>query len=175
VLSKNTWPESRLDTVARFRTAERKILWVLGTGIPRGFSFFGIGYSHGVLRGDLEALESLHRHHGLAVVLELHKGNAWFGFDHPDFPEAGILLEQDLEHHARGLVWQVLDEEDVVRRSRWLLRSLAQTRRLIALCTSRQRSSTVNEETSTQGKVEVQITDYRTSVRDVSLVRVFDI
>lgn len=84
------------------------------------FSFFGVGYSHGVLRGDLEALEGKHRDMGLAVVLKLHKSNAWLGLDHPDFPKPRVLLEQDLEHHARGLVWQVLDEEDVVRSKRLL-------------------------------------------------------
>ena len=117
MLSKNTWPKSRYCGLISERRSQKSNEY----RDSRGSSFFGIGYSHGVLWGDLEALESLHRDHGLAVVLELHKSNAWFGFDHPDFPEARVLLEQDLEHHARGLVWQVLDEEDVVRRSRWLL------------------------------------------------------
>lgn len=86
------------------------------TGDFGRFSFFGVGYSHGVLWGDLESLEGQHRNIGLAVVLKLHESNARLGLDHPDLPEARVLLEQDLEHHARGLVWQVLDEEDVVRR-----------------------------------------------------------
>jgi len=157
-----------------FGKAEPKILRV--QGFPRVLSFFGIGYSHGVLWGDLEALESLHRDHGLAVVLKLHKSNAWFGFDHPDFPEARVLLEQDLEHHARGLVWQVLDEEDVVRRSRWLLRNLAQTRRLIALYTSCQRSSTISRRIKKLTlRSEIHITNFRTSVKDISLVEVSEI
>jgi len=103
------------------------------------FSFFGVGYSHRVLWGDLEALEGLHRDMGLAVVLKLHESDAWLGCDHPDFSEARILLEQDLEHHACGLVRQVLDEKDVVGRN-MLLRDLAQPRGLVSLHTSCQSS-----------------------------------
>lgn len=72
---------------------------------PMDHSLLCVGYSHWVVWGDLETLQSLHCNHRLAVVLVFHESNAWLGFDHPDFPETRVLLEQDLEHHACSLSW----------------------------------------------------------------------
>ena len=91
---------------------------------PNGMlSLLCIGNRHWVLGGDLEPLKSLHGNGSLHIIPKLYKGDAWLCFNHPDFPEARVLLEKDLQHHACRFMRQVLDEKDVVGSSSRLLRS----------------------------------------------------
>lgn len=89
----------------------------------KGLSFLCICNRHWVLWGDLEPLKSLHGNGSLHIISKLYKGDAWLCFNHPNFPEARVLLEKDLQHHACRFMRQVLDEKDVVGSSSRLLRT----------------------------------------------------
>ena len=51
---------------------------------------------------------------GLRLVSILHKSDPRLCLNHPNLLEARVLAEEHLQHHGGCLMWQVLDEEDVV-------------------------------------------------------------
>lgn len=69
---------------------------------------------HLVFFCNLEALKVVHGSSGLRLVSILHESNPRLCLDHPNLLEARVLAEEHLEHHGCRLVWQVLDEQDVV-------------------------------------------------------------
>merc|ERR1712203_11427 len=78
--------------------------------------FLGEGDLDGGGGGDLEALEGVPGSSRLHLCLELHKCNVVSSRNQSDLLESRELVEKHAEHHLIGLLRQVGEEEDLVRR-----------------------------------------------------------
>lgn len=79
-------------------------------------SLLGERYLHGVRRRNLEALQRLLGGIALQLGGELHKGDVVTIRHKTHLLEAGELIEQHGQHHLVGLLGQIGEEEDLVRR-----------------------------------------------------------
>eukprot|EP00308_Calcidiscus_leptoporus_P013181 CAMPEP_0119398906 /NCGR_PEP_ID=MMETSP1334-20130426/141087_1 /TAXON_ID=127549 /ORGANISM="Calcidiscus leptoporus, Strain RCC1130" /LENGTH=212 /DNA_ID=CAMNT_0007422787 /DNA_START=367 /DNA_END=1007 /DNA_ORIENTATION=- len=69
---------------------------------------------HQVGRRDLEILQTIHRHPGLHLALELDESDASLARDKPHLFETRELLEEHRKHHFVHLVRQILNKQDGV-------------------------------------------------------------
>jgi hypothetical protein len=70
---------------------------------------------HLVIFRNFEPLKMVHGSGSLPLVAVLHESNPRLCFNHSDFLEPWVLTEEHLKHHRGRLMWEVLDEEDVIR------------------------------------------------------------
>jgi hypothetical protein len=78
-----------------------------------------------VAGGNLEVLQALHRRRRRGLGIVLHECDAGARVNHANLNEAEVLVEDELQHLARRVGRQALDEKQLVRWIGLALRSSA--------------------------------------------------
>lgn len=81
---------------------------------------FSKGYNHGILRGNFEAMKSLHGHGWLHLIFKIYKCDTWLCFDQAHFLKTWVLFEEHFKHPTSSFMRQILYEQNIVRSSCFL-------------------------------------------------------